>query len=216
MPWKMYLIEPVPFFRRSLRRFWKTRPGPQPPANHYHDKSVVIDAQVPWDGPEDHHGRMMEPPWPFDVDQRSPAKCDCGYVFQAEDHRQLCEERLYKGSLDGKLYVLREHPPGATWVCDWFPPEPPNGEWTGPDGKVWAVMLPSGVEWLIYSYASGLPKRKWTVTGMPPLIDVSPSIAQQGGPNCYHGFIGRPHTPAPGIITEDCEGRKFPQWPSTA
>jgi hypothetical protein len=41
----------------------------------------------------------------------------------------------------------------------------------------------------------------WTVTGTPPLITVTPSINAVGS---YHGYIKN------GIISDDCEGRKFP------
>jgi hypothetical protein len=40
----------------------------------------------------------------------------------------------------------------------------------------------------------------WTVTGEPPNITVSPSIDHPGG---YHGWI------RDGVITDDCEGRRF-------
>lgn len=195
MPWKMYLIESTPFCRRSLRRHHKTHGVA---SDHYHDASVIITEQFESPGT---HGRGMlrdgyenHPIW--------PKTCQCGYAFIEEDYWQVNEERLWKGAPDGKLYALREHPPGATWVCDWFPEEPPNGQWTGPDGKVYAVMLPDGLEWIIYSYASGPPPRsKWTVEGTPPGITVSPSIHQVGH---YHGFIKG------GVISEDCEGRPFP------
>lgn len=204
MPWKMYMIEPTQFCRRSLRRHWKTLPGIH--SGHYHDASVVIDAKFESPGV---HGRGLLRDG-YENSTGWPKNCACGYAFVEEDHWQVNEERLYKGAPERKLYILREHPPGATWECDWFPREGPNGEWTGPDGKVWAVMLPSGIEWIIYSYASGLPKKKWDVDGAPPNITVSPSINQKGGANCYHGFIKS------GVISEDCEGRKFPQWPGTA
>jgi hypothetical protein len=206
VPWKMFMIEPTKFCRRSLRRFFKFS-GVH--SGHYHEASVVIDAKFESPGV---HGRGLlrdgyenSPAW--------PKNCACGYQFVEEDHWQVNEQRLYKGAPERKLYPLHECPPGATWECDWFPKEGPNGNWTGPDGKVWAVMLPGGVEFIIHMYSSDVPRRKWNVTGTPPLINVSPSINQKGH---YHGFIGLPHAPAPGIITEDCEGRKFPQWPSTA
>lgn len=40
----------------------------------------------------------------------------------------------------------------------------------------------------------------WTVTGTAPLITLTPSINLVGS---YHGFIQN------GVITDDCEGRKF-------
>lgn len=203
MPWKMYLIERSPYCRRSLRRFFNSEGKPHDP-NHYHDETVVIDEK--FFQPGDENGRSCEK-GDYEDDPRWPKTCACGYSFTPEDHWQVNEERLWSGSLDGELYPIREHPPGATWACDWFPEEGPNGHFTGPDGKAWAVMLPAGVEWMIYSYASGNPKSKWTVQGAPPNITVSPSISQVG---IYHGYIRN------GVITDDCEGRKFPKFPSTA
>jgi hypothetical protein len=198
MPWKMFLIKPAPFMRRSLRRFFQTsRPdAPKLPENHYHDETGVIDEQLPC--PEDTAGRATEK-GEYANDPRWPKACRCGYVFHEDDHWQVNEERLWHGCPDGKLHLLRDHPPGATWICDWFPKEGPNGQWTGPDGNVWAVMMPAGVEWIIYSHASQ-SNQKWQVTGTPPGITVSPSILQVG---LYHGFI------KDGVITEDCDGRKF-------
>lgn len=175
MPWKMFLIEPTRFARRSLRRFWNSSDkGPSDPA-HYHDAEVVIEAEVDI-GPGGHGQSTLGDD--YAGDPRWPRTCACGYAFDDQDHRQMNESRLWAGSPDGKLYPLREGPPGSTWVCDWFPEEGPNGHWTGPDGKVWAVMMPGGIEWIIYSYASGDPKTKWDVQGTPPMITVSPSIHQ--------------------------------------
>lgn len=207
MAWKMFLIQRAPYARRSLRRFWRSPYGVH---KHFHDASVVIDPQ--FDCPGDDNGRA-EGEGLYKGDPRWPTACACGYAFTPEDHYQTVEDRLWSGCPDGKLYVLREHPPGATWIADWFSDEGPNGQYTGPDGKVWCVMLPAGVEFLLYSHCSGTPRRKWSVEGTPPLVNVSPSINQEGE---YHGFIGLPHGPAPGIITDDCEGRKFPKWPPTA
>lgn len=203
MPWKMFLIQRTEFCRRSLRRYFNSS-GRPPDPKHFHDETVIIDPQ--FHAPGDSNGRSDYIAG-YENDPRWPKACACGYVFTPEDHWQVNEERLWSGSLDGKLYILREHPPGATWVSDWFPEEGPNGQWTGPDGKVWCVMLPAGLEWIIYSYASGTPKQKWQVSGTPPNITVSPSISQVG---YYHGFI------KDGVITEDCDGRKFPEWPRTA
>lgn len=204
MPWKMFLIEPTEFCRRSLRRFFNSQGKPPKDPNHYHDADVVIDEQF-YSGSGGHGQHTLGEE--YRDDPRWPKTCKCGYAFVPEDHWQMNEDRLWRGAPDGKLYLLRENPPGATWAADWFPEEGPNGNYTGPDGKVWCVMLPGGMEWIIYSYASGNPKSKWEVHGTVPNITVSPSIAQQG---VYHGYIKG------GVIAEDCEGRKFPQWPSTA
>lgn len=229
MPWKMFLIEPTPLCRLSLRRFafggkrtvgntvigFKDVDIQCPKGKDYgHDASVVIAEQIEEPGGR-HLGRTG-----FENDPRWPVKCaSCDYLFDNDerfgmgDPWQVNYETLYKGALDGKLYVLRENPPGATWTCDWFPDEGPNGHWSGPDGKVWAVMLPGGLEWIIYSHsvqdANGkrVEGPKWNVQGTPPVITVQPSIDAKGR---YHGHI------ADGIIGEDCEGRTYPGLPRTA
>ena len=202
MGWRCFLIERTRFCRRSLRRF---RRFTDVPSGHYCDVSVVIEAK--FECPGDKNGRSTDIPGPWDNNPGWPLKCSCGYAFQPGDHRQVNEERLWKGAPERKIYPLRENPPGAMWVSDWFPQEGPNGEWTGPDGKVWCVMLPGGVEWIVYSYSSDTPRRKWSVQGEPPNITVSPSINQKG---LYHGHIKN------GVITDDVDGRKFPKWRSTA
>jgi hypothetical protein len=208
MGWRCFRIEPTDLSRLSLRRFaYSSDAKACPKGKGYgHDASVVI-ADAVREPPVRKGGKDG-----FDPDSRWPAKCTaCSYVFQDGDQWQVNYELLYKGAPDGKLYVLRESPPGATWIADWFPDEGPNGQWTGPDGKVWCIMLPSGMEWIVYGHSSGPAKDqkgpKWTVQGVPPDVTVSPSIHQVGH---YHGFIRG------GIITEDCEGKKFPKWPPTA
>jgi hypothetical protein len=203
MPWKMFLIEPTVYCRKSLRRHFNSEGKPLPDPNHYHDAEVVIDEKF-FAGEEDPEGGTLGDE--YRDDPRWPKSCACGYVFTPKDHFQMNVTRLWEGAPDGELYPIRENPPGAIWAADWFPVEGPNGNYTGPDGKVWCVMLPGGVEWIIYSYASGNPKSKWHVEGAVPNITVSPSIAQVG---VYHGFIKG------GVISEDCEGRKFPKFPST-
>ena len=204
MPWKMFMTEPTEFCQRSLRRHFNSNGKPLPDPKHYHDAEVVIDAQFLAPGGDHGRGTLGEE---YRNDPRWPKSCACGYVFTPDDHFQLNESRLWKGAPDGKLHLLRANPPGATWAADWFPEEGPNGNYTGPDGKVWCVMLPGGMEWIIYGYASGSPKSKWHVEGTVPNITVSPSIAQIG---VYHGFVSG------GVISNDCEGRQYPGVPRTA
>jgi len=194
--------------RLSLRRFSFSAPEKHcvKGKDYGHDASVVIADEI-HEPPVRKGGKDG-----FEGDPRWPAKCaSCDYVFGESDQWQVNYELLYRGAPDGRLHVLRENPPGATWIADWFPDEGPNGQWTGPDGKVWCIMLPSGMEWIVYGHSSGPDKGpkgpKWSVQGVPPDITVSPSIHQVG---YYHGFIQN------GVITDDCEGKKFPKWPSTA
>ena len=65
------------------------------------------------------------------------------------------------------------------------------------------VMLPGGVEWCVDTLAineSGPHGEGWDVSGDPPNITVNPSINFGG---VYHGWI------RDGVITDDCEGRRF-------
>lgn len=206
MPWKCFMVEESGIFRRSLRRYWKLPPGVH--KGHFHDASVVIKERC--SSPEPSGRSTTGEGW--ESHPRWPTHCACGYAFVGEDWRQMNEHLLYRGAPDGKLYPLRELPPGAIWRCTWMEDLKEN-PYCAPDGKVWAVMLPSGMEFLIYGPSSDKPPRKWVVTGTLPLINVSPSINQEG---YYHGYIGQPHAPAPGIITEDCEGRPFPGLARTA
>lgn len=196
MPWRCFMTEPSEFCRRSLRRYASGT------SSHYHDVEDVIEGQFlepngmgSGMGREGYEGH---PGW--------PKACACGYAFREEDNWQVNETRLYRGAPDGKLYPHARAPAGAIWRATWMEDISPN-PYAGPDGKVWALMMPSGYEWLIYGPSSN--GGKWSVTGELPAITVSPSIAQQGG-SAYHGFVKN------GVITDDCDGRKFDKFPSTA
>lgn len=64
------------------------------------------------------------------------------------------------------------------------------------------VRLPGAIDFCIDSCAdSEGGERGWVVMGDPPNITMSPSINVLG---TYHGFIRG------GVITDDCEGRRFP------
>lgn len=192
--WKCFLVETSGFCRRSLRRFKSST------ETHYHDASVVIDEQIPC--PKDYGGRSKDG---YEAHPLWPKACPCGYAFQGSDYWQVNEDRLYHGAPDGKFYPMRELPPGAIWRATWMEDIQPPNPYAAPDGKVWALMLPAGMEWLIYGPATG--GGKWDVQGALPEITVSPSISQVG---FYHGFVKG------GIITPDCEGRSFPKHPFTA
>jgi len=75
----------------------------------------------------------------------------------------------------------------------------------GSDGLSLVVRLPGGDGWPIDFLSSD--GGHWTRTGVPPRITTSPSVNMKG---VYHGWI------RDGVITEDCEGRKFAGIPRTA
>lgn len=211
MAWRCFMATPTDRVQVSLRRYGvnelschKAWPGIQ----SYHNVEIPI-AELPRSEQEP----IGRPPTLAEKeDPRWPKACECGYLFHPEDHWQWNADTLYAGALDGKTYARMDLPPGAIWRCDWMEDIQPN-PYAAPDGKVWALMMPSGYEWLIYGPSSN--GSKWNVSGELPLINVTPSIAQQGG-RTYHGYVGRPHAPAPGILTDDLDGRKFPEWPATA
>ncbi len=221
MPWKCFLIEPSPYCRLSLRRFtfsketvgdtsigFRTVEKSCPRGKDWgHDAFVVIANQV------EAQNERSTLKGEFEGDPRWPARCvSCAYVFEERDQWQVNYDQLWKGSPDGKLYVLRESPPGAMWHAHWLEDATPN-RYTGPDGKAWCLMMPGGVEWIVYGHSSigeGKDRKegpKWQVSGAPPNITAHPSIAIG---KRYHGFVKG------GVISADCEGRKFPAWPSTA
>jgi hypothetical protein len=205
--WKCFLTEPSEFVRVDLRRYsggskCVTKTG-------IHDVAVVIDPQklAAIEGPA---GTIPEEE--EQKDPRWPKACACGYKFHVEDSWQRNVDTLYKGSPDGNLYVLRELPVGAMWNASWFvDDEGGRARYAGPDGKGWCVMMPSRQEWIVYGPSSD--NTKWQVTGVPPMITVHPSIAINNKLKTdegYHGFIKG------GVISEDCEGRKFEGVPRTA
>lgn len=91
--------------------------------------------------------------------------------------------------------------PGAMYdATEWSPKS-----WRGPDGRCWAIVLPPASVadyWLIDGEASS--GGRWSRTGSPPNVSVTPSIAT---PN-YHGFLGSNGAP-PGYLSDDLEGRRY-------
>lgn len=77
-------------------------------------------------------------------------------------------------------------------------------DWEGKRAPL-VVKLPDGTEFCVDERASheiGKPSGSgWAVTGTAPAITVAPSINIIGR---YHGFLQN------GVITDDCEGRTFP------
>ncbi len=186
------MIKPSPFCRRSLRRYSDQKCSLQ---SGIHDITVVIDAEI--EGLEEISLIQGE----FVGDPRWPQGCRCGYSFQDGDHWQVHADRLYMGAPDGKLYALRDPdlPIGAMWNAEWL-----KSMGAGPDGLSLVLKLPSGAEWPMDVENAG---HTWSRIGTPPIISVTPSINHVG---FYHGYLKN------GVITEDAEGRTFPDIPRTA
>lgn len=188
--WRLFMTTPSGFCQRTLRRFGAGGHG-NCPKTGYHNAEVVIDPQFLSSEPE--RGEMKGE---YADDVRWPKQCHCGYNFHPEDNWQVNVERLHAGAPDGKLYRLRELPPGAVWRASWM--EDNAKTYGNARGEVWAVQMPCMIEFIIY--AKGEDGRGWDVRGELPGITVSPSIHQIGE---YHGYI------QDGVISEDCEGRAF-------
>lgn len=162
---------------RSLRRFTYTSETACS-ARSGHDASVVI-GQVP-NAEADPHGDN----WDHD-DRQWPATCSsCGYWFTGTDQWQRNDNAIY-ALPDGAEFAFRGSfgrcaPPGtmirAGWADEFYPGR----------GESWLVALPDGSEWVTTQKASG--GGHWEVTGTPPLITVSPSIASNS-PTGWHGWI---------------------------
>lgn len=216
--WRCFLIEPTPFVRRSLRVYVSA--AHLPCGDGCHDASVVIEPKVEKVKANPLDCDTSPAVEDFLTDPRWPTKCaKCGFVFPARSTEgdsystglsnwQVNDSRLYAGFPDGSLRTLEDDlPPGAMYEVWWVRDIP---RMLGPDGKCWAVQMPSGQPW--YIDAESKSGGHWTRTGTPPNLDANPSINHlpEGGKSRYHGWLRN------GVLTECCEGNKFPQYPFTA
>lgn len=194
----------------SLRRYKSRDYSNGPPASEcsasgygWHTASVVIGrAPTLWDTTI-HPGKTflsIVPLEPWLIDYRWPARCACGYEFTEDDSRIVDQEPIDQEpifvALDGRAgeWTQATLPIGAMWECRWG-----WDSWIGPDGKGWMVKLPPGSKydvWIIDSVATG--GGRWTRTGIPPDLVVTPSIASPR----YHGFLGSNTAPAPGWLSD--------------
>jgi hypothetical protein len=85
----------------------------------------------------------------------------CGVLFtDADGNKQLWAEHLHVGCPDGKLYTLRDAPPGAMWDMAWMRAH--ALDWaTGPDGISLCVRLPNGWDWWVDQEASNCTMKQW-------------------------------------------------------
>lgn len=207
--WRCFVVERSDFVRRSLRRYGvagSTCPTTFPGSMTYHNAEVVTDPELP----AVIHPPVGRMPDAEEMeDARWPKICACGYAFHPEDHWQVNLDALYGGAPDGNRYRLRDLPPGAIWRADWLEQIHDN-PYADPFGRAWALMMPCGIEWMIYGHSSGDAGQKgpkWDVRGTVPNITVRPSINLMGR---YHGFVEN------GIVLPDVEGRTYPKFPETA
>lgn len=119
-----------------------------------------------------------------------PLFCDkCGRPFgELEGVRtDVVTYRIWRSD-DGREWAddIAPRPPGAMCRTWWY--ERLNG-YGGPDGRVYSVICPDGVEWIVDSPArNGAPDRPgWTRTGVAPDFTAEPSIDTQ----TWHGFLER-------------------------
>jgi hypothetical protein len=179
---RCFWIEPTERVRVSLRRYSRDDARCPGPYRTWHNASVVIGEDQ-----AKHHeegwamGFGREPTDEERSDGRWPVKCDhCDYRFTEEDERQVNGDLIYVAD-DGREISLRDAEPGAMWEAPWIGR---RGEgWTGPDGRSLAVQHPDGASWWIDGPAKD--GGRWTRTGEPPNISVTPSILSPD----YHGFL---------------------------
>lgn len=184
-------------YRRDLRRFtWGSTRGdgtgdrvcpvrmtgsyPQYPLGHdaWSTVEYITEAQS-----ERVHGDN----WPHD-DEHWPKQCaHCDYLFDDDDQWQRNDNPMYRRP-DGFEFALwgslKDVPAGTMmrlpWADEYMSVRHPQHV------ESWRVQLPDGGEWVTSQAASG--GGFWTVTGIAPMIDVSPSI-WHNSPNGWHGWI---------------------------
>ena len=161
-----FLLHPTNNYRVNLRRY--TRNGRCPTNDWCHNADVFVAVEehkdTPVNGEEHPHD---DPHW--------PTKCDrCEYVFTEGDEWQKNFDMVYRTD-DGREFTLVSSdqmtndkalmaPPGALWESPWMG--------TGPDGKSYCVRTPGGDWHIDGEYSHG----RWTRTGTPPNLTVTPSI----------------------------------------
>lgn len=179
-PIKCFMLESLRTSRYSLRRY---SPSDICPGKlGYHDArsapigDVADDPDKPWIG--------TRPPAIDNEDPRWPAACSCGYVFSADDSKQVFAEGLYRRVETGEILTDEEAPAGAIWDASWWPSK-------GEDGHAWVIKLPDGSEWMTEGKATNCncpddPKHRcWTRNGTVPNLTVAPSLQTTR----WHGWL---------------------------
>lgn len=187
MTWQCFMVRETGEADLFLRRYrGKDEGGKCTLGWGYHNASVHIGrAPAIWKKHNDEEMYFHCDPDVKDFvgDSRWPKQCICGYEFRNEDHWQVNHEIRYRAD-DGREWNSRDLPIGAMFEIHWH-----FREWVGPDGKSLFVVLPPGRSsslvdhWMIDGPASS--GGRWTRTGIPPNINVTPSILTDK----YHGFL---------------------------
>lgn len=172
------------------------------PGEHsYHNAEVVIgDVKKPLAGPDEYETAPSREDLPKDAPW--PKTCACGYVFTtrirysktnvgsySKDIWQVNDDRYFARSsgpgvtpdADAERWArIRALPPGAMFRAYWL-----ERNYAGPDGMSLAVICPCNE-----SFAMDMPATdgggRWTRTGTPPKITLSPSINLVGH---WHGWL---------------------------
>lgn len=160
----------------------------------YHTAQAQIEDQLQLKTPEGYYDSISI--GPFIGDPRWPTHCACGREFAEDEPWQVLSHVLYAREDGQKEWTVRDLPPGAMFDTPWLPKT-----WVGPDGRSLSVSLPPQVEdmmaniWHIDGESSS--GGRWTRTGEPPELTVSPSILT----NRYHGFLHN------GVLTDSLADR---------
>lgn len=184
-----FWVEPLPVVLRSLRRFRWSGTEPPCPLGWIHNAVVPLrDLPKLMESPGNHepalhHSAAAGYPSPW------PQACACGYVFTSEDQAQVNDDRYYAASAalgvaptpsaERLLYQRGDGlPPGAMLRMGWLEPS-----YVGPDGMSLGVVLPSRI---LFPMDFPYGEERWTRTGVPPRIDLSPSINHI---DHWHGYL---------------------------
>jgi hypothetical protein len=178
-----FWIDPTNRTERRLRRFaWSNTPDGVCPGKYgYHNGFTPFpEGHCTFDAENGTWKWLDAFEIPPHDDPRWPTKCaECAYEFKPDDEWQLFREVVYVRKDTGAEMTNRNCPPGAMYDAVWYPEK-------GPDGRAIIVALPpdGGDDWWhVDGYAKG--GGKWTRTGEPPNISVTPSILTPR----YHGFL---------------------------
>lgn len=174
---------------QSLRRWHDSSDAKCPVSGWgYHDAEMRIEDAAERRSENGHH-RMSPSPLEFRGDPRWPARCACGYTFQADDHWQVFTDAIYRNEATGEEWPMRSLPPGAMYDAWWYRDDAGVGRadgTVGADGLCLCVCLPPGGG-LDYWYVDGPAKGggHWTRTGTVPNVTAMPSILTPS----YHGWL---------------------------